>query len=530
MGDPELRNDEQVLVRTPGVYVKSIPFEGILTNKRVILIDRAKNLLPPKEIPLTTIQEVGAGENAIRDQILTLSVLSKTGETRQMILTFSRQEGGNRIKERDEWARVIRQNMSSPLDTVFRKVIPGTNVASRRTEPSASPRITIVNSSHPVPDQDIPAPVRNDTGSFRSPPVPGQHVFCSRCGNKVPLDSAFCNRCGSPIVVPGQFPPAAVQQVPPAPVITPPHRPIDREIQAVEPLIERSSVKVPSDPLRIIPDIPVRQSPAAADSFPQEPAATLTDAPPSAPAEKPPRKGFLPRLFSPKARSQAPKESASPRSAPVPPMPGKPRRSLVPGKRTFFALGGIVVVILLVVVGAVFIYPMLTSGAGLSLSPETTAAPTPAPATTPASGSVKPTGTFVVVETPAPQIPPTGVQVHVNYIGGFKGTYGIPDALVSIPGNSGDRVWEVENVTSTVQARFEKLDGSSHELLVEIYKNGAMLTRGSTTIGHGSVLLSVDTKTGIAAAPVTSGGGAAKTTATTAVKTTVPAGNSTKST
>jgi hypothetical protein len=203
---------------------------------------------------------------------------------------------------------------------------------------------------------------------------------------------------------------------------------------------------------------------------------------------------------------------------------------MVPGKRTFFALGGIVVVILLVVVGAVFIYPMLTSGAGLSLSPETTAAPTSAPATTPASGSVKPTGTFVVVETPAPQIPPTGVQVHVNYIGGFKGTYGIPDALVSIPGNSGDRVWEVENVTSTVQARFEKLDGSSHELLVEIYKNGAVLTRGSTTIGHGSVLLSVDTKTGVAAAPVTSGGGAAKTTATTAVKTTVPAGNSTKST
>ena len=52
MGDPELRSDEKVLARTPGVYVKSIPFEGILTNKRIILIDRAKNLLPPKEIPL----------------------------------------------------------------------------------------------------------------------------------------------------------------------------------------------------------------------------------------------------------------------------------------------------------------------------------------------------------------------------------------------------------------------------------------------------------------------------------------------
>src|SRR5512136_1739902 len=112
MADPELRSDEKVLVRTPGVYVKSIPFEGILTNKRIILIDRAKNLLPPKEIPLVTIKEAEPGENAIRDQIITLSVMAKTGENRQMILTFSRQAGGNRIKERDAWVRTIKENAS----------------------------------------------------------------------------------------------------------------------------------------------------------------------------------------------------------------------------------------------------------------------------------------------------------------------------------------------------------------------------------------------------------------------------------
>ncbi|MDD3136579.1 MAG: hypothetical protein PHF64_08785, partial [Methanoregula sp.] len=73
--DPALRSDEIVLVRTQGVYVKSIPFEGILTDRRIILVDRAKNLLPPKEIPLSTIIDVQPGENAIRDQILTLSVV-----------------------------------------------------------------------------------------------------------------------------------------------------------------------------------------------------------------------------------------------------------------------------------------------------------------------------------------------------------------------------------------------------------------------------------------------------------------------
>ena len=76
-----------------------------------------------------TIKEVESGENAIRDQIITLSVMAKTGETRQMILTFSRQAGGNRIKERDAWARIIKDNASSSFDQVIRKVIPGTETS-----------------------------------------------------------------------------------------------------------------------------------------------------------------------------------------------------------------------------------------------------------------------------------------------------------------------------------------------------------------------------------------------------------------
>ena len=91
MGDPELRSDESILLRTQGIFVKSIPFEGILTNKRIILIDRTTNLLPQKEIPLVTLNDFQAGENAIRDQIITLFIVTKAGETRQMILTFSRQ-------------------------------------------------------------------------------------------------------------------------------------------------------------------------------------------------------------------------------------------------------------------------------------------------------------------------------------------------------------------------------------------------------------------------------------------------------
>jgi hypothetical protein len=146
MGDPELRSDENILIRTPGVYVKSIPFEGILTNKRIILVDKVSNLLPQKEIPLVTIKDIESGENAIRDQIIKLSVLTRAGETRQMILTFSRQAGGNRIKERDAWLKGLKENTSSTFDQVIRKVIPGLEQPAKRPKRSASPRIEVVSS------------------------------------------------------------------------------------------------------------------------------------------------------------------------------------------------------------------------------------------------------------------------------------------------------------------------------------------------------------------------------------------------
>jgi hypothetical protein len=553
MGDPELRSDEKVLVRTQGVYVKSIPFEGILTNKRIILIDRAKNLLPPKEIPLVTIKEVEAGENAIRDQIITLSVMAKTGETRQMILTFSRQAGGNRIKERDAWVRTIKENASSSFDQVIRKVIPGPEPAQRRVEPAAGPRYEVVHS--PIQQQpaappreyrpsgtatDDMSPVRRPvTASPVTPVTPspavrqfdasslGTSVFCSKCGNKVPSGSVFCNRCGSPVAqIPQVSSPVQTPPVPPA-FRTTVTRPIDEEIQSIEPLIERSPARVPADALRAAPaESPLRPPLRWDDDEPKPVSLPETGARETKAAGK----GFLPRLFSAKSSDAAGTVPSYAGTGDTPPPPRPPRsRSLMPGKQTILTAAAVLVAILIVAVGALVVYPMLTSG-GLTLPLGDGNA---TPSTTPSS-IAKLTGAPVVKETQAPDIPQEGVYVHVNYMGGFKGSYGISDAITTVPGNSGDRVWEVENATnSTVQATFEKLDGSSHELLVEIYHNGKALSSGTTTVGHGSVALSVDMVTGVAAAPVTSGGGTAKTTPAAAVTTlagvatTSPAGNTT---
>jgi len=545
MGDPELRSDEKVLVRTPGIYVKSIPFEGILTNKRIILIDRAKNLLPPKEIPLVTIREVEPGENAIRDQIITLSVMAKTGETRQMILTFSRQAGGNRIKERDAWIKVIRENASSSYDQVIRKVIPG-EPAQKRTEPAQVPRYEVVHS----PIQQTPAapaydrlagsglddisPVRRvvATGpaapapvpAARQPEPPASVMFCPKCGNRVPAESVFCNRCGSPVGRTAAPAPAS-SPAPTAPAILPIQtvpvarmpstRPIDDEIQSIEPLIERSTDRAPADALRITPIEPRMKHPLSWDE--EEESASPFEEPPV--QEKPPGLSPVPPIApvqSYEAPAPAPLQPYGD-AGDTPPPPKPPSRSIMPGRQTLLAAAGAVVVILLVAAAAVFVLPMLNGG-GLPL-PGGPDDGTPIPTST-SSAILKP-GTVVVKETITASIPQKGIFVHINYLGGFKGSYGATDFITNVPGNSGDRVWEVENATnSTVTASFEKLDGSGHPILVEIYRDGTLLSKGSTTVGHGSVSLSVDMITGKSAEPVTSGIGSSTSTVTATIATT----------
>ena len=378
MGDPEFRSDEQVLVRTMGVSVKSIPFEGILTSRRIILVDRAKNILPPKEIPLATIKSVEPGENANRGPTLLLAVMAKTGDTRQMILTFSRSS------DRDEWARIIRESASPSFEQVIRKVIPGADQAPRKT--TTAPRIEVVNTPVPPP---VEAPQRVsvkraaegiplsrkiiETGTAGAPaPAPvhavkefdasslGENLFCNRCGNPVSADSAFCNRCGAP-VVPPEAPasrPAAPRQYAPGP--------------APEPAYEQPAT----------PDAQLRQS----LSWDEEQGADTVPAA-RAPAQKAPKKGIFSGLFGSKKQRETP--PVKPRSEPaaarpkqgllggilgskkpgkaVPaeaaaaPRPRRESRSILP-KKGLLAIVAVIVVVLVVAVGALFIYPMLTSG------------------------------------------------------------------------------------------------------------------------------------------------------------------------
>ena len=552
MSDPDLRSDEMVLVRTQEVYVKSIPFEGILTNKRIVLVDRAKNLLPPKEIPLATIKDVEGGENAIRDPVVTVTVITRTGETRQMVLTFTRTAGGNRNKERDEWVKTLKENVSSSFEQVIKKVIPGMDQPQRRAEIISSPRIEVTGSpvaARSLPKLDSVHPIKKiieNAPSALPSAAPlaasGLGTFCSRCGNKVPDGSGFCNRCGSSIIPPGSTASAA-PAVPDFRV--PAQRPIDREIPAPEPFIERTPVKVSAEPVSSSPPEPQVQKTAQraySPMYDNPPDLVLT--PEVAPAvitpqKKPAAKSLVPRLFSPKELSPTPLNPASMPTAASPP-PRKPRGAIrMPGKKVFMAIGVIILLIVIVAVGVVFVYPMI-SGSGSLLPGSTTGVPA-------ASSTPLPSGTFVApAETTAPVVPATGVYAHINYLGGWKGTYGMTGALQTVT-NSGDRYLEIENATGPVEVTIEKLDGSTrHDLIVEIYKNGGLLTTGKSSAGFGKVTVSANATTGVAQAPQAATGNVTstikpvtnvttvKTTTTpvanvTTVKTTVPVTNTTTS-
>ncbi len=72
--DPGLYLDEHILLRTQDIFINAIPFEGILTNKRIILTGKTSILLPRIEIPLNILRNIEAADDAIDNQIIKLTL------------------------------------------------------------------------------------------------------------------------------------------------------------------------------------------------------------------------------------------------------------------------------------------------------------------------------------------------------------------------------------------------------------------------------------------------------------------------
>ncbi|MHB8163063.1 MAG: zinc ribbon domain-containing protein [Methanoregula sp.] len=507
MGFPELNSDEPVILQAHNIKVKSVAFEAVLTNKRLILVDSKKGLIPPQEILIATISTVEGGENAIRDPILTLAIFSPGGTARQMILTFPREVSGERRRERDDWLKALKAQVAASVSS---PVVPDATSFGQQSSqhPGTVPLSPPGNYGAPAQKKkiEITRPTRNIIEPIPAIPRPVETTtlpvgsFCSRCGNRVPPESIFCNLCGTkvnaspdqPVDFPAVISPVSVPipqpVVPQVQVPTPPafglngdrkERMLEDVIHSIEPLIEdsvpRRTEAAPLVPRHYPAPLPVAETPAVESPA----AAQQAEVPAQTPSEEPVPAGAAPTIPPP----------------PVPPaVPTAPPQK----KRNFVAIG-VLAIVILAVIGGVFIFanPFGTTPHDTTITPAvtpvvTTATPTPVPTPTP-------TVTIATLTTPTPTpevvIPKNGVWLRVIYDGKFGGTYGTPNSQYPVgEKNTGDQLYMVSTVNGPVEASIQKLDGSSDELVLEVYKNGEMMKRASTQAPRGIVEFQVDLK------------------------------------
>ena len=532
---PELGSDESVILQAHNIKVKSVVFEAVLTNKRLILIDGKKGLIPPQEILMTNIRTVDGGENAIRDPILTFSILSVGGTARQMILTFPRVASGERKRERDDWLKALSVQISSSDNY---PEIPDTteSVSLSQPNPVVAPPSPPKSSAASSPKKkiEITRPIRNIVESAPAMPRPIETTslpigsFCSRCGNRVPPESVFCNRCGTPVVSSIEVPavsPAIISTTPvvTAPVVTPPvvtppvvtppvaapsvipqvqmqtppvfglggerkDRTLDEVIHSIEPLIEDSKPRS-SEPAPLVP----RHYPAPTPLI----ETPVVEPPVSVPPAEPPAQS---------TSGEAVPADATPISPPPIEAPAPP--SLPPKKGKTTTIAALAIVILIVIGGIVLFSNSLGT---IPAAAVTTPAITPIPTVITKIATTVPTPTPVItqveVTTPASQpqfaIPQNGVWVRVTYSGKYSGTIGTAGSQLPIE-DTGDHFYPVSTIYGPVVASIQKMDGSSNMLAIEVYKNGVLSGSDSTKSPRGTIDIQVDLKPKLTPTPVIS--------------------------
>lgn len=157
------------------------------------------------------------------------------------------------------------------------------------------------------------------------------------------------------------------------------------------------------------------------------------------------------------------------------------RRRKDPFEKPWVIIAAVVGVIAVVGIALVFFM-----GEG-STGPALPGQPSPNPGTSSSQSSVVGVAPSAVRTQVPVTVPTQGVFVHVNYIGGFSGEYGMEGNMTTTR-NSGDRFFEVENATGPVTATFHKEDSSSrHDLVVEIFKDGQSLQSAGNSSAYGDV-------------------------------------------
>jgi len=526
MGYPDLKSDESIILTAQHVKVKSVPFELVLTNRRLIIIDSEKNVVPTQQIPLITIRNVMIGENAIRDPVITLTILTDTADTRELALTFAMQTGGERRREAGEWVKALKKYIaeassypvemmpaSQPAVQPPRQDYAGSSGIKKKIEVSRPIKKVVVDTDH-LP----PKPVETTT-------LP-EGSFCGRCGNRMPPGSTFCNRCGTKAVsateqedvVPAAPAAAGPEQISTVPVAAPvsgdrKSRPIEQIIHSIEPLIEDSVPR--AGPMDAVPEPEGSLAPHSAAPETSAPAEPAAPAPLAAPDDQ--------TVISPAPAEAAASATGGEPAQEVPPVVPLPPIPPAPKKKRFgiLPIAIIVIIILAVAVGG---FMLLKNGQAPASTPVTTTVPTTiATVHTTIPTTIATPVVTTVPTTAAPLVPQTGIWAEVIYDKTYTGQVGTPGSKVTVT-DTGDHFYIIPTKDGVVSVSLAKTDGSGDELKVIVYSAGQVVKTASTTTPKGSIDLQFAVALPTTAAPV------AIATLETTPQTTAAATNATNST
>lgn len=464
---------ETVIVRSPDVYVKSLRLTAMLTTERIVLSDPYNSAVPDRDLSLNAIVGAEAGKTRSGEPVLCVLSRPAGSEVRRLFITFARQAGALRTRERDRWvqeiSRTCRRSASAPVapnpvDLEGPQAAPA--VPSREPEVLAARLPSVGNTVVGVIVQTVqpdavatvsPVSTPEPVPAPPQPPAGLASFFCMACGNRVPYGAKYCNRCGATVIPPNNE------------VVHSPWDPVQpREDPAL--LAARWGVPVAS----AAPGYPAVQSPTA----------PVSPYPPGA-------------------------WGMGPVPGPVPAHPASPFPvRQVATVAVLFVITGIMIALLAGIIPGNGIFGgdngSVKSLSGSVVSGESldsrgnSGSSLVEPVSTKSSG-IQETGTqdstsassvTASALSSSVSIPTTGTYVHVSGTGSWEGTYGAAPAIWAVKGD-GDKIYKIDDSagTGTVSAVFTKDDTTSNDLVIEVYKDGQLIKSGKTASPSGSVTL-----------------------------------------
>jgi len=164
----------------------------------------------------------------------------------------------------------------------------------------------------------------------------------------------------------------------------------------------------------------------------------------------------------------------------------------VPERSPIFLIGMMVLVIGVIISG-MFIVGQVIHAKNAPVSPNITGpavttivTPTPGPLPTPAPSPVSQVTPIQAESLPSIAIPPSGIWVRVDYPGNFSGSIGALGRNVEVS-DSGTQYYQLPVIDTNIDGSIAKLDGTSEKMVVEIYKDGVLISRKSTRAPFGLI-------------------------------------------